>query len=125
MQNEEPSFFTESRKQIEQYIQDRLLLIKLQVAQETARFVGLFFTGLLLSVFGFCVLQFLGMMGGYWFASLTDSLYIGFGIIAAIYLVLFLLIVKFRKILIETRVGNIVVRRFFEKEKEVKNETIN
>lgn len=125
MQNEEPSFFTESREQIEHYIQDRLLLLKLQVAKETAHFAGLFFTGLLLAVFGFCVLQFFGMMGGYWFASLTNSLYIGFGLIAAIYLVLFLLIVKFRKILIEKTVGDIVIKRFFEKEKEDKNEIIN
>ncbi len=125
MQNEEPSFFAESREQIEHYIQDRLLLIKLQVAKEAARFAGLFFTGLLLAVFGFCVLQFIGMMGGYWFASLTGSLYIGFGIVAAIYFLLFLLIVKFRKALIEKKVGDIVIRKFFEKEKEDKNETIN
>lgn len=125
MENEEPSFFTESREQIEQYIQDRVLLLKLQLAKETARFAGLFFTGLLLAVFGFCVLQFIGMMGGYWFAKLTDSLCVGFGIIAVVYLVLFLLIVKFRKTLIEKKVGDIVIRRFFEKEKEDKNETIN
>lgn len=115
MENEETSFFSESREQIEQYIQDRFLLIKLQVAEKTARMVGLFFTVLTVVVFGFFVLLFIGMMGGYWFASLTDSLSLGFGIVTAIYLFLLILIVLFRKTLIEKCLGNIIIKAFFKK----------
>ena len=125
MENEESSYFSESKEQIEHYIKDRLLLIKLQTAEKVARLAGLLFTGLTLAVFGFFVLLFISMMGGYLFASLTGSLYWGFGIIAAFYLLLLLLIIKFRKTLIEKWVGDIIVRLFFEKEKEEKNETIN
>ena len=125
MENEESSYFSESKEQIELYIKDRLLLLKLQTAEKTARLAGLLFTGLTIALFSFFVLLFISMMGGYLFASLTGSLYWGFGIIAAFYLLLLLLIIKFRKTLIEKWVGDTIIRVFFEKEKEDKNETIN
>ena len=116
MQNEEPSFFSESREQIEQYIQDRILLLKLQAAEKAARLSGLLFTGIVLALLSFFVLLFISMMGGYFFASITGSLYSGFGIVAAFYLLLFVLIVRFRKVLIQNWVANTIVKIFFEKE---------
>jgi hypothetical protein len=99
--------------------------LKLQTADKAARLAGLLFTGLTLALFSFFVLLFISMMGGYLFASLTGSLYLGFGIIAAFYLLLLLLIIKFRKTLIEKWVGDAIIGVFFEKEMEDKNETIN
>lgn len=125
MGNEGSSYFSESKEQIELYIKDRLLLIKLQTAEKVARLAGLLFTGLTIALFSFFVLLFISMMGGYFFASLTGSLYLGFGIVAIFYLLLLLVLIKFRKPLIEKWVGDIIVRLFFEKEKEEKNETIN
>jgi hypothetical protein len=125
MENEESSYFSESKEQIELYIKDRLLLLKLQTAEKTARLAGMLFTGLILGLFSFFVLLFISMMGGYLFASLTGSLYCGFGIVAAFYLLILLLIFKFRKTLIEKWVGDTIIRVFFEKEKEDEIETIN
>lgn len=125
MQNEEPSFFSESHKQIEQYIRDRILLIKLQAAEKVARLSGLLLTGMVLALLSFFILLFISIMGGYFFASITGSLYWGFGIVAALYLLLLVLVVRFRKVLIQNWVADTIVKIFFELEKKDKNETIN
>jgi uncharacterized membrane protein YdjX (TVP38/TMEM64 family) len=125
MEQEEPSFFEESRQQIEQYIQDRLLLLKLETAEKIARLGGLLFTGLVLALLSFFVLLFLSIMGGYFFASLTGSLYAGFGIIAGFYLFLFVMIIWFGKTWIEKTVADEIIKIVFEKEKEEFNEANN
>ena len=125
MEREETSFFEESRQHLEGYIQDRLLLLKLQTAEKTARLAGVLFTGIVLALLSFFVLLFLSIMGGYFFASLTGSLYWGFGIIAFFYLLLLTLVVKFRKVLIEKWVADTIIKIFFEREKEENNEANN
>ena len=125
MEREETSFFEESRQHLEGYIQDRLLLLKLQTAEKTARLAGVLFTGVVLALLSFFVLLFLSIMGGYFFASLTGSLYWGFGIIAFFYLLLLTLVVKFRKVLIEKWVADTIIKIFFEREKEENNEANN
>ena len=125
MEREETSFFEESRQHLEGYIQDRLLLLKLQTAEKTARLAGVLFTGIVLALLSFFVLLFLSIMGGYFFASLTGSLYWGFGIIAFFYLLLLTLVVKFRRVLIEKLVADTIVKIFFEREKEENNEANN
>ncbi len=118
MKQEEESFFAETRNQLEDYIQDRLLLIKLQTAEKTARLAGILSALLVIALLSFFVLLFISIMGGYFFASLTGSLYLGFGIIAAFYLVLLLVIIQNRKKLIESKVSNTIIKTFFEKEEE-------
>jgi hypothetical protein len=113
MEQEEQSFFDESRQQIEGYIKDRILLLKLETAHKTAHLSALLFTGLILSLLSFFVLLFLSMMGGYFFSSLTGSQYVGFGIVAAFYLLLLILVILFRKPLIEKRIGSLIVNIFF------------
>ena len=121
MKKEEDSFFAETRTQLEDYIQDRLLLIKLQTAEKTARLAGILIAVLVIALLSFFVLLFISIMGGYYFASLTGSLFSGFGIIAAFYLLLLLVIIKNRKKLIESKVSNTIIKTFFEKEEETES----
>ncbi len=122
MENEEFSFFLESKEQIGLYIKDRVLLLKLQTAQKTARITGLLLTGLILAILGFFVLLFISIMGGYLFANMTGSFFCGFGIVAAFYLLLFLYFLLFMKKKIEKWIGDLLINVFFEKEIEEINE---
>ena len=117
MQQEKENFFTESRKELEQYIQDRLLLMKLQATEKTARLVALLFVVLIVSLLGFFVLIFLSVMAGVYFSTSTNNLYTGFGMVTAFYLVLLLIFVLCRK-WISKQVINIVIRIFFDKNEE-------
>lgn len=117
MQEKAENFFTESRKELEQYIQDRLLLIKLQATEKTARLVALLFVVLMISLLGFFVLIFLSVMAGVYFSTTTNNLYTGFGIVTGFYLVLLLTFVFCRK-WISKQVINIVIRIFFDKNED-------
>ena len=86
------NYFTESRIALEQYVKDRILLLKLQSAEKIARLVALLFTFFLMALLGFFVVLFLSMMAGFYLAAVTGSFFAGFGIIAGFYLALFLLL---------------------------------
>jgi uncharacterized membrane protein YdjX (TVP38/TMEM64 family) len=86
------NYFTESRIALEQYVKDRILLLKLQASEKIARLVALLFTVFLLALLGFFVVLFLSMMAGFYLAAVTGSFFAGFGIIAGFYLVLFLVL---------------------------------
>ena len=124
MEQEESTFFAESRIEIEQYVKDRILLFKLQIASKTARLSSLLFTGIILALLSFFVLLFISMMGGYYFSSLTGSLYCGFGVIAGFYLFLLIGFILFRKGIIEKPIADLIIKILFEKHKEDTSEPI-
>jgi ABC-type glycerol-3-phosphate transport system permease component len=115
---EQNSFFEESRQALEKYIHDRLLLIKLQLSEKISKLVAGLFTGLLIAVLGFLILLFLSIMAGYAFASLTGSNFLGFGIVAAFYLILLIVMIAIRKTVIQKHIMNMVIGIMFEKTKE-------
>jgi uncharacterized membrane protein YdjX (TVP38/TMEM64 family) len=115
MEEQKDDFFTESRKELEQYVQDRMLLLKLQATEKTAKLIAMLFSGLLVSLLGLFLLLFLSIMAGYYFETLTGSLYAGFGIVAAFYLLLLVLVIVTRKWYAKKIIDS-VIRIFFDKD---------
>ncbi len=113
--DEQNSFFAEYKSVLKKYLHDRLSLIKLQAVDKLSRLVGALVIGVLLIVIGFVALLFISIMLGYYFSSLTGSNFIGFSIIAAFYVILFLLLIIFRKSLIEKFITNAVIKILFDK----------
>lgn len=124
MQEEQPSFFTNSRQKLEQYVQDRLLLLKLQMVEKISLLTALLLTGLTLALLGIFVLLFLSIMAGYFFTNITGSVYIGFGIVAMFYIILFVVIIKLRKNVIEKMIADAVIKIFMDKNND-DNEAAN
>ena len=54
----EENFFQESKKKVEEYVKDRLLLVKLEAVEKISRLTAAMFTGLLIALFAFFVLLF-------------------------------------------------------------------
>src|SRR6188508_2116906 len=102
----EPDYFIESKEKIKQYIQDRLLLLKLDMVEKTSKLVSVMFIGLLLTILSFFIILFLSFMAGYYFASLTNSLYLGFGIVCGFYLLLLVFIIVAGKRMLHTYITN-------------------
>ena len=117
MEETTDDFFTESKKELEQYVQDRILLLKLQASEKTARLVALLFSMLIIALLVFFILLFLSTMTGYYFAGITGSLYAGFGIVAAFYLCILILLIITRK-RFDKKIINAVIRIFFDKTDE-------
>lgn len=117
MEEANDDFFTESKKELEQYVQDRILLLKLQASEKTARLVALLFSMLIIALLVFFILLFLSTMTGYYFAGITGSLYAGFGIVAAFYVCILILLIITRK-RFDKKIINAVIRIFFDKTDE-------
>jgi len=91
------SFFTQYKERIEQYVQNRLRLIKLQLTQKVAEVSSSITWWLLIAMVVFFLMISLSIMLGYYFAQLTDSVPLGFACLSGIYLVMLLLLFAFRK----------------------------
>jgi hypothetical protein len=114
MEEAKEDFFAASGKELEQYFQDRLLLLKMQVGDKTASLVTLLFSVMVIGLLAFFILLFLSIMAGYYFAGLTGSLYTGFAIVAVFYLCLLGVLIGMRK-WFRRKIINILIRIFFAK----------
>jgi hypothetical protein len=110
----ETDYFTESKVKIKEYVQDRLLLLKLEMIEKTSKLVSAMFIGLLITVLSFFIILFLSFMAGYYFASVTNSLYLGFGIVCGFYLLLLVFIILTGKKMLHTYITNAVIRTIFD-----------
>jgi len=97
MESQSSSFFTQYKERIEQYVQNRLRLIQLQLTQKVAEVSSSLAWWLLMGMVVFFLMMSLSIMLGYYFAQLTGSVPLGFACLTAIYLVMLLLLLAFRK----------------------------
>ncbi|MEO0065509.1 MAG: hypothetical protein RI983_835 [Bacteroidota bacterium] len=111
--SDNPNFFNEAKQELEDYIQNRILLAKMQVADKVSDKVaaGAFMT--MLGVLLVFVLIFGGIMTAYYLTDLTGSLVKGFGYVAAFFLGLAVLVLIFRKA-IAGGVRNSIIKNLFK-----------
>lgn len=110
----EADYFIESKEKVKQYIQDRILLIKLEMVEKTSKLVAVMFIGLLITVLSFFIILFLSFMAGYYFASITNSLYLGFGIVCGFYLLLLVFIIVAGKKMLHSYITNTLIETIFD-----------
>lgn len=122
MEADKQGFFKETQHLLEQYVKERLLLLKLETAEKAARLVAVFITGLIIALFSFLVLLFLSVMAGYFLAELTGSMYYGFGIVTAFYFILLALSVYFRKTVLYKYISDSMIRILFERTENTADE---
>jgi hypothetical protein len=116
---EKEGFFSESKKLLEQYIQDRILLLKLEVSKTAATASASIANGVLLALFGLLALIFVSITLGFVFTRITGSFIWGFGIVSAIYIALIITVIVARKWLTK-KVANAVISSIYSKKKEEK-----
>ncbi len=107
-------YFTDTKLAAENYFRNRMHLVKLQMAEKTSKVAAAMFSGLLIAILSFFILLFLSVMAGWYFAAVTGSAYIGFGIVSAFYIVLLILILILRKTVLQKFVTNTVIHIFFD-----------
>lgn len=115
MEENKEDFFEETYELFTNYVEDRILLLKIQAAEKSGKLISAIVTLAVIALFVFFILFFISMMGGYYFAELTGSTFYGFSIIAGIYVVLLLVFLLLNKTLISRGIINMVIRIFFEK----------
>ena len=108
-------FFADTKLAVENYVENKILLVKLEATEKISKLAGAMFSGLLIAVISFFIILFISMMIAWYFGQLLDNVYLGFGIISAFYIVLLILLLVFRKKVLEKTITNTVINIFFEK----------
>jgi len=114
MEEQKPGFFEETQELVEDYVGNRLQLLKLQTAEKSAKLVSLLLTVVVMAFLCFFILLFLSITAGYFLAQKTGSLFTGFGIVAVFYVILLVAVLYLRKRFLDKYISNTVVRIFFD-----------
>ncbi len=115
MEENKKDFFEETYGMFTDYVDDRILLLKIQTAEKSGKLIAATVKMAVVALFVFFILLFVSIMGGYYFAEVTGSTFYGFSIIAGIYVFLLLLYLVLDKQVISKRIVNTVVKIFFER----------
>ena len=119
------NFFAESKAKLEEYLQDRLLLFKLQMVQKTSKLIAMGFIGLMVTIISLFILIFLSIMGGFYFGKLLNSMYWGFGVVTGFYILLLVVLIVFGKKLVHVYITNTIIEIFFDQTAENEEEHEN
>jgi len=118
-------FFADSKEAIEKYIHSRLLLIRLQAIEKVSKLSAAMFSGLFIVMLSFFIMLFLSIMAAWYVGELLGSPLKGFGIICVFYILVLVLVLIFRKRVLQKTIINTVINIFFEKNHEEKKDDTN
>ncbi|MEO8710828.1 MAG: phage holin family protein [Parafilimonas sp.] len=108
--NEEANYFQDTKIKIKQYIDQRILLLRLQTTKKVSNITAVMVTAIFVVLIALLLIIFASFCAGYWLSEITGSLAAGFGIVALFYLIVFLFVIFFlRKIL-----RNFFINKFIE-----------
>ena len=103
------------KKDIQEYIEVKLDMFKLQSAENISRVISNVAVAAIMVLLASLILLFLSFAAGYFMASVLNSNELGFLCVAGFYLLLLLIILIFRKRIIDRPVIKSVIRIFFPK----------
>ena len=104
-----------TRKDIQEYIQVKIDLIRLHTAENLSRIFSSAANAVIIGYLLFFILLFLSFAAGYWFGSFLHSNELGFVCVAGFYLLVLVIFLIFRKQIIEKPVIKAIMRLFFPK----------
>lgn len=96
---------------LEKYVKTNYELIRLETTKSVADISSGLMSGILVGAMGFLSLLFIGLSGGFFLSQLLADYCLGFGIVAGFYLLLAIILMLFRKSLIEKPLKNIIIRK--------------
>src|ERR1044072_4503231 len=120
------NYFNQTGKVAREYLETRVDLIKLQAAGKLSKALGLFFSLTMAFLLFFFVIVFLGMVVGFWIGELTGSYTIGFSCAAGLFVLLLIIMLIFRKALIQRPLSNMLVQELLGEmdDKDEENEPV-
>lgn len=111
---EKEGFFAETKEMIEEYVEDRLLLLKLQTTEKAAKVTSFVFIALAVSFISLVLFMIVSFIAGYYLSQAVSSYPGGFAILAGIYVLLILILIYFNKKFIAKKIADNVVKFSFD-----------
>lgn len=115
MENEGQDFINDYKDRTLRYVSNQILLMRLRTVSKMSKLVAMAVKVFLLAILSGLILLFISFMGGFYFSGIFDSKAKGFGLIALIYLVLFLLIVTVGRTFFKKKITSMIIDVIFEK----------
>lgn len=94
---EKDGFFVQVKDMVEEYVDDRLLLLKLQATEKAAKASSKLFLGVVITFISLVLFMIISFIAGYYLSQAVNSYPGGFGILAAIYVLLIFLLTYLHK----------------------------
>lgn len=117
METNKNDFFKDTHKLLIDYIDDRVLLLKIQAAEKSGKLINALVKMIVVILFLFFILLFLSVMGAFYFSELLGSNLYGFGMMAIIYIFLLIFYLILNKYFISKKIMNSVIQVFFKPSK--------
>jgi hypothetical protein len=115
---EKDGFFVQVKDMVEEYVDDRLLLLRLQATEKAAKASSTLFIGVVITFISLVLFMILSFIAGYYLSQAVNSYPGGFGILAGIYILLiFVLIYVHKKFTGKMLVDSFIKFSFDTKEK--------
>jgi len=108
-------FLEDIKNQITEFLLSRLELTRILVFEKIAKILSALFTGIILAVIFLFAILFSSLFAGIYFSQLFQNPLYGFGIVAAFYVLMILIVFVFRKQLLEKFFFNTLIQLFNEK----------
>jgi len=105
----EPNLF----EQVKEYVSNRIELAKIELIENSSHAVAGAVIGVVTVLTGLFILIFLSVGLGLYLGDVLDSRLNGFLIVAGIYLLLVILVLVLRKSVIESKIIDIQIKKFF------------
>ncbi len=118
LDKEKQSFFEETRGLVEDYVEDRILLLKLQAGEQVAKLVSSIYIMFAIGILMFIILLIITVITGYILSEITGNFAIGFGIVVLLYIVAIFVLYFMHKKFLGKYVMNKVIKLFFDQKEE-------
>jgi len=108
------SFLAENKALIKEYVETRMEIYRLRILRTFSKSAGYFAWIIILLFLILAILFFGGMTLGFWFSDMMHSYVKGFALTTVLILVLFILLIIFRKPLFVNPVTQSIIQRSHE-----------
>jgi hypothetical protein len=113
---ESPGYFEDTKKKLKHYVDQRILLVRLQVTAKASRFASALVTTVIIVIAAIFILIFGSIAAGYWLSGITGSYAAGFGIVALFYFLVLLFIIFFLRKILQNFFVDRIIKFFFKKD---------
>jgi hypothetical protein len=116
------TFFADLQRLVVDYVKTRLELTQLVAFEKISKIVAYLVIGVILALLFFFGLLFASVVLGIFLSDLLGSTLVGFGIIALIYLLVFMVILSLRNKLIAPVIINSIIKILYERSQSDEDE---
>ncbi|MCW3110176.1 MAG: phage holin family protein [Segetibacter sp.] len=94
---EKDGFFVQVKEMVEDYVDDRVLLLKLQATEKAAKASSTLFIGVVITFISLILFMIISFIAGYYLSQAVNSYPGGFAILAGIYVLLIIILLYVHK----------------------------